>query len=66
MASRVLDAVIPGFADAAGMYVLEQLLSDGTPVWQVTGTGKRRLAVRSWAPGPRPPASLPSGGFPVR
>jgi hypothetical protein len=50
MASRVLDPVVAGFADAAGMYVLEQLLSDGpTPVWQVTGTGQRRLVVRRLA-----------------
>jgi hypothetical protein len=50
MASRVLDPVVAGFADAAGMYVMEQLLSDGpTPVWQVTGTGQRRLVVRRLA-----------------
>ena len=49
-ASQVLDAVVAGFADAAGMYVLEQLLSDGpTPVWQVTGTGQRRLVARRLA-----------------
>jgi hypothetical protein len=49
MAARILDAVVPGFADAAGMYALEQLLSDGSPVHQVTGTGKRGLVVRRLA-----------------
>jgi hypothetical protein len=49
MASQILDAVVPGFADAAGMYALEQLLSDGAPVRQVTGTGQRGLVVRRLA-----------------
>jgi hypothetical protein len=49
MASRVLEGMVPGFADAAGIYLLEQLLSDGTPVWQVTGTGQRRLVARRLA-----------------
>ena len=29
MAAQILDALVPGFADAAGIYVLEELLSDG-------------------------------------
>jgi Stage II sporulation protein E (SpoIIE)/GAF domain len=49
MASRVLDSVVPGFADAAGIYVLEQLLSDGTPVRQAPGAGQRGLVVRRLA-----------------
>ena len=49
MASQILDAVVPGFADAAGMYALEQLLSDGAPVRRVTGAGQRGLVVRRLA-----------------
>src|SRR5271170_3035640 len=49
MASQILDAVVPGFADAAGMYALEQLLSDGAPVHRVTGAGQHRLVVRRLA-----------------
>jgi len=67
MASRVLDAMVPGFADAAGMYALEQLLSGGTGVREVTGAGQRgpvarRLATRS-ATADRPVfgAAFPSG-----
>lgn len=56
MASRILAALVPGFGDAAGVYVLEQLLSDGTPVRPETGGGRdglvmRRLAARSAAVG---------------
>jgi hypothetical protein len=67
MASRVLDALVPGFADAAGIYVLEQLLSDGVPVRQAAGAGQRgvvvrRLAARSAADGqPALGAAFPSG-----
>ena len=67
MAAQILDAVVPGFADAAGIYALEQLLSDGTPVRQVTGTGQhgvvvRRLANRSaFADQPAFGAAFPSG-----
>jgi hypothetical protein len=49
MASRVLDALVPGFADAAGIYVLEQLLSDGLPVRQAADAGRRGLVVRRLA-----------------
>src|ERR1700685_3636238 len=49
MASQILDAVVPGFADAAGMYALEQLLSDGAPVRQVAGAGQLGLVVRRLA-----------------
>jgi hypothetical protein len=67
MASRVLDALVPAFADAAGMYVLEQLLSDGTPAGPAADAGPagvvaRRLATRS-AVAARPAlgAAFPSG-----
>jgi Stage II sporulation protein E (SpoIIE)/GAF domain len=49
MAAQILDAVVPGFADAAGIYALEQLLSDGTPVRQVAGAGQRGVVVRRLA-----------------
>ena len=54
MASRILDSLVPAFADAAGIYVLEQLLSDGIPARQVAAAGPagvvtRRLATRSAA-----------------
>ena len=67
MAARILDAVVPGFADAAGLYVLEQLLSDGAPVRQVAGAGPRGLVVRrlanrsTVADQPAFGASFPSG-----
>jgi len=66
MAAQILDALVPGFADAAGMYVLEELLSDGgVPVRPVTGIGRRgvtmrRLATRS-ASQPAFAAAFPSG-----
>ena len=50
MASRILDAVVPGFADAAGMYALEELLSDGAPVGQVTGTTARACGTQAGQP----------------
>jgi hypothetical protein len=67
MAAQILDAVVPGFADAAGIYALEQLLSDGAPVRQVTGAGRhavvvRRLASKSaFADQPAFGAAFPSG-----
>jgi len=48
-ASRVLDALVPGFADAAGLYVLEQLLSDGTAARQVASAEQCRLVMRRLA-----------------
>ena len=66
MAAQILDALVPGFADAAGMYVLEGLLSDGSPpVRQTAGIGRRgvtmrRLAARS-ASQPAFGAAFPSG-----
>jgi hypothetical protein len=67
MASRILDALIPGFADAAGIYLLEQLLSDGASSRQPARAGQgrlvvRRLATRSVATGqPDSPAAFPPG-----
>jgi hypothetical protein len=49
MASQLLDAVAPGFADAAGIYALEQLLTDGAPVPPVTSAGQHGLVVRRLA-----------------
>ncbi len=66
MAAQILDALVPGFADAAGMYVLEELLSDGgAPVRQAAAIGRRgvtmrRLAARS-ASQPAFGAAFPSG-----
>ena len=67
MAAQILDAVVPGFADAAGMYALEQLLSDGVPVRPAAGAGQRGLVVRRLAN--RSAAVRPARlrrGFPVR
>jgi hypothetical protein len=67
VASQLLDAMVPGFADAAGMYALEQLLSDGAPVRRVSSAGQyglvvRRLASRSATGGqPAFDAAFPSG-----
>lgn len=52
MASQILASLVPGFADAAGVYVLEQLLNDGAPVPPQAGAGRqavvaRRLAART-------------------
>jgi GAF domain-containing protein len=49
MAAQVLDALVPGFADAAGIYVLEQLLSEGNADRQAVGAGQRGLVVRRLA-----------------
>ncbi len=38
MAWQVLEAVVPGFADAGAVYALEELLSSGNPPAQATGT----------------------------
>ena len=49
MASQILASLVPGFADAAGIYVLEQLLSDGAPVPPTAGTGQQAVVVRRLA-----------------
>ena len=47
VASQILDAVVPGFADAAGIYALEELLA--APVRHVAGTGEHGLVARRLA-----------------
>jgi hypothetical protein len=49
MASRILDSLVPRFADAAGLYGLEQLLSEGTLAGPLAGNGSGRLVVRRLA-----------------
>ena len=49
MASQILASLVPGFADAAGIYVLEQLLSDGAPAPPTAGTGQQAVVVRRLA-----------------
>jgi hypothetical protein len=49
MASQILASLVPGFADAAGIYVLEQLLSDGVPVLPTAGAGQQAVVVRRLA-----------------
>jgi hypothetical protein len=51
MAWQVLEAVVPGFADAAGVYALEELLSSGNPATEAPGTDLlvRRLGAISAA-----------------
>ena len=46
MAAQILASLVPGFADAAGIYVLEQLLSDGAPVPTTADTGQEAVVVR--------------------
>ncbi len=48
MAARILDVVVPGFAAAAAVYALEQLLG-GDPAQQMTTGGPARLIVRRLA-----------------
>jgi Stage II sporulation protein E (SpoIIE) len=59
LARRVLHAVIPGFADAAGIFVLEELLS-GNPAGHTAATASAALVVRRLAGG-----SAGSGEFPA-
>ena len=49
MASQILAALVPGFADAAGIYVLEQLLSDGAPVPPAADAEQQAVVVRRLA-----------------
>jgi Stage II sporulation protein E (SpoIIE) len=48
-ASQILDALVPGFADAAGIYALEELLADRVPARHVTGTAGDGLVARRLA-----------------
>jgi GAF domain-containing protein len=66
MASRILHTVVPGYADAAHAYALEELLSGGPPPRQVTSAGRAALIVRRLARSaaddrPVPGAPFPSG-----
>ena len=63
MAWQVLGAVVPGFADAAGVYALEELLSSGNPATQAPGTELlvRRLGAASAAGRMGPEADFPPG-----
>ena len=49
MASQILTSLVPGFADAAGIYVLEQLLSEGAPVPPAADAGQQAVVVRRLA-----------------
>jgi Stage II sporulation protein E (SpoIIE)/GAF domain len=63
MAWQILEAVVPGFADAAGVYALEELLSSGSPASQAPGTELlvRRLGSVSAAGKMGPEAGFPPG-----
>jgi hypothetical protein len=62
-ARLVLEAVIPGFADAAGVYVLEQLLRGGDPARRAAGT---QLIVRRLGTGFAQAGQLaPQAAFPA-
>lgn len=61
LARLIVEAIVPGFADSAGIFVLEQLLTGG-PVAQLAGTEilVRRLAtILTMAGCPIPAAVLP-------
>jgi Stage II sporulation protein E (SpoIIE)/GAF domain len=62
LARQVLEAVVAGFADAAGVFVLEQLLSGGSPARPAADTELvvRRLATRVTEAG----RAAPHAGFP--
>jgi hypothetical protein len=49
MASQILAALVPGFADAAGIYVLEQLLNDGAPIPPAANAKRQAVVVRRLA-----------------
>jgi len=63
MAWQILEAVVPGFADAAGVYALEELLSSGNPAAAASGTELlvRRLGSVSAAGRMGPEAGFPPG-----
>jgi hypothetical protein len=63
MAWHILEAVVPGFADAAGVYALEELLSSGSPASQVPGSELlvRRLGSASAAGKMGAEAGFPPG-----
>jgi len=59
LARRVLHAVIPGFADAAGIFVLEELLS-GNPAGRTAASASAALVVRRLAGGSARSGELPA------
>src|SRR6516162_3997060 len=59
LARRVLHAVIPGFADAAGIFVLEELLS-GNPAGRTAASASAALVVRRLAGGTARSGELPA------
>ena len=59
LARRVLHAVIPGFADAAGIFVLEELLS-GNPAGRTAASESAALVVRRLAGGSARSGELPA------
>lgn len=63
LARQVLEAAVAGFADAAGVFVLEHLLSGGSPAGCAPGTELvvRRLAMGVTAGRVAPAASFPDG-----
>ena len=63
-ASEVVGAAVPGFADAAVLYVAERLLAAGELTSHRSGQGVavRRLAARVSGPDRTAPAVLPPGG----
>jgi stage II sporulation SpoE-like protein/GAF domain-containing protein len=63
LAWQILEAVVPGFADAAGVYALEELLRSGSPATQASGTELlvRRLGSVSTAGRMGPEAGFPPG-----
>jgi hypothetical protein len=63
MAWQILEAVVPGFADAAGVYALEELLRSGSPAAQAPETELlvRRLGSVSTTGRMGPEAGFPPG-----
>jgi len=63
MAFQILEAVVPGFASAAGVYALEELLTSGDPGPQAPGAGLlvRRLGAVTTAGRMGPEAGFPTG-----
>lgn len=62
IAALVMDAAVPGFADAAGVFVLEALLENGRVAVSADGGGllARRLGTK-FAGLPKEPKTLPPG-----
>ena len=63
---QVLQAMVPGFADAAALFVLEELLGGGNPAGQVTGAELAGLVARRLAAGSAVDGRLaPRDDFPL-